>query len=99
MKQRHKTILLALVGLLIISTYVLFSTGGDTGTTDETRAFSSRREASLVDQGPFLRAQRLSQMPTSQAELKFAQAALQLGDQEMDLAFAAALLDATQHPA
>ena len=37
-------------------------------------------------------------MPTSAVELPFARAALQLGDQEMDLAFALAVLDATQHP-
>jgi small-conductance mechanosensitive channel len=37
-------------------------------------------------------------MPTSAPELPFARQALQLGDQEMDLAFALAVLDATQHP-
>jgi small-conductance mechanosensitive channel len=37
-------------------------------------------------------------MPTSSAELPFAQQALQVADQEMDLAFASALLDVTEHP-
>jgi small-conductance mechanosensitive channel len=52
----------------------------------------------LVDQSPLETAQRLAQMPTSPEELPFAREALRLGDQEMDLAFAAALREATAHP-
>ena len=55
-------------------------------------------QAPLVDQSPLETAQRLAQMPTSPEELPFAREALRLGDQEMDLAFAAALRDATAHP-
>jgi len=36
-------------------------------------------------------------MPTSTVDLPFAQGALQLGDHEMERAFALALLDATEH--
>jgi small-conductance mechanosensitive channel len=94
MKVGHQKTLLVLVGLLIACTYGLIRTGGETGGT----AVSSA-QAPLVDQSPLLTAQALSQMPTSPSELKFAQAALEFGDQDMDLAFAAALLEATQHPA
>ncbi len=38
-------------------------------------------------------------MPTSADELPFAQEALRLGDREMDLAFAAAVREAQEHPA
>jgi small-conductance mechanosensitive channel len=55
-------------------------------------------QAPLVDQSPLETAQRLAQMPTSPEELPFAREALRLGDQEMDLAFAAALREATAHP-
>ena len=55
-------------------------------------------QAPLVDKSPLETAQRLAQMPTSPEELPFAREALRLGDQEMDLAFAAALRDATAHP-
>jgi len=45
-----------------------------------------------------LTAQRLAQMPTSPEELPFAEEALRLGDHDMDLAFAAAVRDAQEHP-
>jgi small-conductance mechanosensitive channel len=52
----------------------------------------------LVDQSALATAQRLAQMPTSAAEQPFAQEALRLGDQEMDLAFATAVREAAEHP-
>jgi hypothetical protein len=55
-------------------------------------------QAPLVDKSPLETAQRLAQMPNSPEELPFAQEALRLGDQEMDLAFAAAVRNATEHP-
>jgi len=51
-----------------------------------------------VDQTPLLTAQRLAQLPTSAEELPFAEEALRLGDHDMDLAFAAAIRDAEEHP-
>src|SRR5262249_1093754 len=58
----------------------------------------SAEQTALVDHRPFFTAQALVQMPTRPVELRLAQSALQLGDELMDLAFASALLDATQHP-
>src|ERR1700719_3494352 len=55
-------------------------------------------EPELVDQKPLQTAQQFAKMPTSEEEKPFAQQALELGDKEMDLAFAAAVLDAQQHP-
>ena len=51
-----------------------------------------------VDQAPLLTAEALVGMSISAAELPFARGALHLADEEMDLAFAMAVLDATQHP-
>ena len=55
-------------------------------------------QAPLVDRSPLETAQRLAKMEISAEELPFAQEALRLGDKEMDLAFAAAVRDAAEHP-
>ena len=52
-----------------------------------------------IDQSSLYAARTLTQMPTSADELPLAQEALRLGDREMDLAFAAAVSDAREHPA
>src|SRR5215813_14074072 len=98
MKGNQKTILAALVVLLLLSTYALLRTGRENVAPNEAAAISAE-QATSVDQTPFLTAQALAHMPTSTAELRLAQEALQLGDQEMDLAFASAVLAATRHPA
>jgi len=52
----------------------------------------------IVDQTPLLTAQRLARCRPPQRKLPFAQEALRLGDHDMDLAFAAAVRDAQEHP-
>src|SRR5262245_2194790 len=96
MKGSQKTILAALVVLLLLSTYALIRTGRENLVSNEA---ISAEHATSVDQTPFLTAQALARMPTTGGEVRLAQEALQLGDQEMDLAFASAVLDATRHPA
>jgi small-conductance mechanosensitive channel len=100
MKPVRKIASIVLVALLAATIYGLIRTGSQTGTPsgNGTAAGATPGPAAQVDQTPLLTAQRLAQMPTSAAELPFAQEALRLGDQEMDLAFAAAVLDATEHP-
>jgi mechanosensitive ion channel-like protein len=98
MKGSQKTILVALVALVILSTYALIRTGRESVAPNGAAA-SSAEQATSVDQTTFLTAQALARMPTSAAEVRFAEEALQLGDQDMDLAFASAVLDATRHPA
>src|SRR5215468_8866409 len=95
MRASQKTILAVLVVLRILSTYALIRTGVE---NTAVTAISAEQAAS-VDQTPFLTAQALAHMPASAAELRVAEEAMQLGDQDMDLAFASALLDATRHPA
>jgi small-conductance mechanosensitive channel len=97
MKGSQKTILVALVALLLLSTYALIRTGREDVAANE--AATSAEEATSVDQTTFLTAQALAHMPTTAAELRLVEEALQLGDQDMDLAFASAVLDATRHPA
>ena len=100
MKLTHKIVSLPLVVLLVATIYGLIRTGGQSGipTGNGNAATVASGQAPLVDQKPLLTAQSLAHMPISAAEMPFAQGALQLGDQEMDLAFALAILDATQHP-
>ncbi len=54
---------------------------------------------SAIDQSALYNARLLTQMPTTADELPLAQEALRLGDREMDLAFAAGVQEAQEHPA
>jgi small-conductance mechanosensitive channel len=100
MKPAHKIVSILLLALLGATVYGLIRTGRQTTIPPENRtaAETTPEQAAVVDQTPLFTAQRLARMPTSAAELPSVQKALQLGDNEMDLAFAAAVLDATGHP-
>jgi small-conductance mechanosensitive channel len=100
MKLANKIFSIVLVVLLLATVYGLIRTGRESGIPagSGTAAAPGPGPAVPVDQTPLLTAQALASMPTSAVELPFARQALQLGDQEMDLAFALAVLDATQHP-
>src|SRR5689334_20295020 len=52
----------------------------------------------IIDERTLRRAQRLSSLATTPAELPFAQSATQLADHELDVAFAAALRQIEAHP-
>ena len=100
MKSRRKTAAIAILLLLGATIYGMVRTGSQTGSSslNGKTAKWKHEQSALVDQTPLLTAQRFAQMPTSAAELPFAQEALRVGDQEMDLAFASAVLDAAEHP-
>ena len=100
MKLAKKIFSIVLVVLLVATVYGLIHTGRESHipTGNGPVATTGPEQAALVDQTPLLTAQALGHMPTSAAEVPFAQRALQLGDQEMDLAFALAVLDVTKHP-
>ena len=97
MKLANKIFLIVLVVLLLATVYGLIRTGGQSSIPAGNGAGVQEKGVS-VDQTPLLTAEAFASMPTRAAELPFAHGALQLGDQEMDLAFALAVLDATQHP-
>jgi small-conductance mechanosensitive channel len=98
MKTTQKIAAIVLVALLGAVAYGLFRTGQPVSVPTMYIKGGSG-QAPLVDQTPLLTAQRLAQMPTSKEEQPFAEEALRLGDHEMDLAFAAAVRDAEEHPA
>ena len=100
MKLANKIFSFVLVMLLAATIYGLIRTGGESDIPggNATAVPTGSAAAMPVDQTPLLTAQALATMPTSTVELPFARQALQLGDQEMDLGFALAVLDVTQHP-
>jgi small-conductance mechanosensitive channel len=100
MKPKQKIAAIVLIALLGAVAYGLFRTGqpASAPATSSKGAFGGAAQAPMVDETPLLTAQRLAQMPTSTEEQSFAEEALRLGDHEMDLAFAAAVHDAEEHP-
>ena len=98
MKSLHTIVSVVLVVLLVATGYGIFRTASPAvPATGGAMAGSSPGQA-LVDQSALSTAQRLAQMPTPAVEQPFAQEALRLGDQEMDLAFATAVREAAEHP-
>src|SRR5258706_4139398 len=100
MKTKRKIAAIVLLALLGAGSYGLFRTGqpASAPTIKTEAAYGGAAQGPIVDQTPLLTAQRLAQMPTTAEELPFAQEALRLGDHDMDLAFAAAVRDAQEHP-
>src|SRR6266478_1083700 len=101
MKSKQRSAAIILILLLGGTVYVLVRTRTTAPTLVSQNATqgenSTQRE--LVDQRPLQTAQQFAKMSTSAEEKPFAEQALALGDHEMDLAFAAAVLDAREHPA
>ncbi len=91
---------MTLIVLLSATVYVLVRTRAVAPSLVEANAGQARNSAQpeLVDQRPLQTAQQFAKMATSAEEKPFAEQALALGDHEMDLAFAAAVHDAQEHP-
>jgi small-conductance mechanosensitive channel len=96
--QRSAAILLLL--LLGATVYGLIRTGAPApkSLAPTTTHVANPTEPELVDRRPLQTAQQFAKMTTTAEEKPFADEALALGDKEMDLAFAVAVLDAQQHP-
>jgi small-conductance mechanosensitive channel len=95
-KQIATITLIILLGLIA---YGLFRTSKSATVLPTPGKLSPAGSGSVVDQGSLYTARHFVQMPTSADELPFAQEALRLGDREMDLAFAAGVREAQEHPA
>jgi small-conductance mechanosensitive channel len=100
MKSKQRLAALILIVLLGAAVYALIRTGTSTQNfiAPTTTAVSNPTEPELVDQRPLQTAQQFAKMTTTAEEKPFAEGALALADKEMDLAFAAAVLDAQEHP-
>jgi small-conductance mechanosensitive channel len=100
MKSAHKITTLAVLALLLATLYGLFRTReqANSSTTSGAATGAGTQTGPLVDQSTLWTARWLAQMPTTAEEREVAEDALHLADQEMDLAFAAAVRDAEDHP-
>src|ERR1700688_715479 len=97
MKSKQRAVAIVLVLLLGAAIFALVRTR-DANNSQASKSSATAEQAPLVDQTPMLTAQQFAKMPTSAEEKPFVEEALHLGDQEMDLAFAAAVRDAQMHP-
>src|SRR6266403_1739631 len=95
MKTKRKIAAIVLLALLGAVAYGLFRTGqpASAPTINTKAAYGAAAQGPIVDQTPLLTAQRLAQMPTSPEELPFAEEALRLGDDQLDVAKARQELD------
>jgi len=100
MKTTKQVATITLIILLGLIAYGLFRTGRPMTASQVTPAGESAKagHGSAIDQSPLNNARRLAQMPTTADELPLTQEALRLGDREMDLAFAAGVREAQEHP-
>jgi small-conductance mechanosensitive channel len=94
-KQIATIILVLLLGAIV---YGWFRTGVSRTRVIVTVEPSRAAHAPAIDQSSLYAARSLVQMPTGDDELPLAKEALHLGDREMDLAFAAGVADAREHP-
>jgi small-conductance mechanosensitive channel len=99
MKTTKEIATITLIILLGVIAYELFRTGRSMTTSQLAGESANAAHGSAIDQTPLYTAQRFAQMYTSADELRLAQEALRLGDREMDLAFAAGVSEAQEHPA
>ena len=99
MKTTKQIATIALIILLGLIAYALFRTSKSATALPTQGKPSPAGAGSVVDQDSLYTARHFVQMPTSADELPLAQEALRLGDREMDLAFAAGVREAQEHPA
>jgi small-conductance mechanosensitive channel len=97
MKNGTKIAAIVLIVLLVTTAYGLYEMRQPYATLHVGTPANFQAE-SLVDQTPLKRAQQLAQLSLAPEEKPLADEALRLADFEVDLAFAAALHDAKEHP-
>ena len=91
--------MVVLVILLAVSAYGLFRTSQLPAlTVANSTDRNANGETGFVDQTPLTTAQGLAALASGDDEHPLAREALRVGDHEVDLAFAAALRNAAQHP-
>lgn len=99
MNKRSKIAAIVLLLLLAATAFGLYRTAKPFSAIRAILApLGTMQAQTMVDQTPLTSAQSLAQLPNSHAEQRLALEALRLGDHEVDLAFAAALRDVTEHP-
>jgi hypothetical protein len=99
MKTTEKIAALALLVLLAAAAYGLWRTAGPMFVVRGLATTAGEMQAqTAVDQSSLITAQRLAALVTASDEQGFAQDALRIADHAVDLQFAQALRDVTEHP-
>jgi small-conductance mechanosensitive channel len=99
MKTTEKIAAVALLVLLAAVAYGLLRTGGPMMSVQVVNTSGGALPAqTVVDQSSLITAQRLAALVTAADEQGFAQDALRIADHAVDLQFAQALRDVTEHP-
>src|SRR6185437_3375323 len=98
MRAKYNGLIIVLVAALIAVGIGVFRTGGRTRPVQVQRR-GPAAQGVTVDQSSLTTAEQLVRMPTGPDERSFAEDALRLADQEMDLAFAQAVRSTSSRPA
>ena len=100
MKTTQKTTAIVLVLLLGATVYGLIRTSRSlqVASSQGQGKTPATAQAALIDQSPLKTAQDLARLATTSEEQPLAQEVLRVADYEVDLAFAQALHDVTEHP-
>src|SRR6185437_158905 len=98
MRAKYNVLIIVLVAALIAVGIGVFRTGGRTRPVQVQRR-GPAAQGVTVDQSSLTTAEQLVRMPTGPDERSFAEDALRLADQEMDLAFAQAVRSTSSRPA
>ena len=100
MKRVEKVIIACLGGLVALSLLAVIFTNSWANYRERLRALrlKSKRPTDVVDTRAVDSAQQLAQLAVTHTEQDYAQQALRLADHSVDLAFAAALQEATDNP-
>lgn len=100
MKSHEKKIFFSLLALVVLALGAVIFTRDWADYRERLRALrsASKQAASPIDMRPLDTAQQLAQLAVTHMEQDYAQQALRLADHAVDLAFAAAIEDATENP-
>src|ERR1700747_1205943 len=98
MKLRQWITMIALLTLVGVTIVGLLLTGSTPPELLEHHAKTAAQVAPVVDQKPLQNARKLAALASTPEEQDFAHQALRLGDYVVDLTFADALREATEHP-
>ena len=96
MRASQKIAAASLLILLAATVFAIWRTSAPVAIL--TAHIGPSKQTETVDETPLLFIQQLIQLPTDSDEVSLAQEALRLADQEMDLAFAAAVRREEDHP-
>jgi small-conductance mechanosensitive channel len=99
MKLRHWITVVALLALVVATVVgMVLTEGAQTLLPVRASKTAASQPAVLVDQRPLQTARKLAALASTTEERDFANEALRVADYEVDLAFADALREATEHP-